>query len=251
MACCSLRYRGEELLARRDGIPLLHPWANRLGAWSYEALGKRVELDGALVRADERTGLPNHGTRPRPWRVVGDGVAELDGASDAFPFAHTMRIEVSAGEDVLRIATTLTAHDEPVPVAFGYHPYLVLPRAARRDWHVELPVRRRLVLSNQLLPTGETEPVEPYAGALGELAFDDGYEELGDAPFALEGGGRRIEVAFEEGYPVAQVFAPLEYDLVCFEPMTALADALRTGGFQVATPGRPYRATFSIAVRDS
>ena len=55
MVCCSLRHEGEELLAQNDGldayartgatmgIPLLHPWANRLDGWAYEALG--VDLD--------------------------------------------------------------------------------------------------------------------------------------------------------------------------------------------------------------
>ncbi len=256
MVCCSLRHRGEELLELRDGleayaatgktmgIPLLHPWANRLAAWEYEALGKHVEIDRALVRVDGVTGLPIHGTKPRAWTVVGDGVAELDGASEAFPFPHTMRMEVAVDEDTLRIATTLIAHDEPVPVCFGFHPYLVM----RRDWHFELPVKRRIVLSDQLLPTGETEPVEPYAGPLGELTFDDGYDELAGGPFALEGGGRRIEVTFDEGFPVAQVFAPPGKDLICFEPMTAPANALSTGGFAIAEPGRPYRAAFSICV---
>src|SRR5215211_7105613 len=52
MVCCSLRHEGDELLAQNDGldayadsgatmgIPLLHPWANRLDGWSYAALGR-------------------------------------------------------------------------------------------------------------------------------------------------------------------------------------------------------------------
>src|SRR5438128_8578746 len=49
MVCCSLCHRGEELLAQRDGVrayaergstmgvPLLHPWANRLAGFTYGA----------------------------------------------------------------------------------------------------------------------------------------------------------------------------------------------------------------------
>ena len=56
MVCHSLRHRGEELLTQRDGVegyvrtgrwmgvPLLHPWANRLDEWGYEALGRSVDL---------------------------------------------------------------------------------------------------------------------------------------------------------------------------------------------------------------
>ena len=107
---------------------------------------------------------------------------------------------------------------------------------------------RRLVLDG-LLPTGETVAAPAYAGPLAELALDDGFEAVADgAVFSVTGGGRRIELRHESGFPCAQVFAPPDKDLVCFEPMTAPADALRTGSFAVAAPGRPYRAAFTIAV---
>ena len=254
MVCHSLRHRGEELLGQRDGleayaktgktmgIPFLHPWANRLGAWTYTALGKTVDLHGTSVRPDAGTGLPMHGTLPRPWRVLAPGVAELDGASEAFPFPHTARLEIELG-DALRIATTIEAHDEPVPVSFGFHPFLLIPGIARRDWHVELPMTRR-----RAFPSGETEPVDPYIGPLADRAYDDGYDERDDRPFVVAGGGRRIEVHFESGFPFAQVFAPPANDLISFEPMTAATDALRAGDFPVAEPGKPFRAVFSIAV---
>ena len=79
MVCRSLRHAGEELLTQRDGVegyaragrtmgvPLLHPWANRLARWDYEALGHRVDLEplrGRVVKADADTGLPMHGALP-------------------------------------------------------------------------------------------------------------------------------------------------------------------------------------------
>jgi galactose mutarotase-like enzyme len=259
MVCHSLRHRGVELLGQRDGlevyaktgktmgIPFLHPWANRLGAWSYEALGRHVDLEGKPLRVDGGTGLPMHGTIPRPWRVLAPGAAELDGASDAFPFAHTVRLQATL-DDVLRITTTIEAHDGPVPVSFGFHPFLLIPGVPRAQWDVELPVTRRLKLTDQQLPSGETEPVEPYSGPLGDRAYDDGYDERTDAPFVVAGGDRRIEVRFEAGFPFAQIYAPPDNDLISFEPMTAPTDALRAGGFPVAEPGKPYRASFSVAV---
>ena len=33
--------------------------------------------------------------------------------------------------------------------------------------------------------------------------------------FAVSGGGRRIEVHFEQGYPAAQIFAPVERGVSC------------------------------------
>jgi galactose mutarotase-like enzyme len=177
-------------------------------------------------------------------------VAVLEhGESPAFPFAHEVRMETAVAGGTLRVSTTVAARDARVPVAFGFHPYLLLPGVAREQFRLELPVRRRLVLDDRKVPSGRTEPVEPFVGPLGSLEFDDGYDELAQPPvFALQGGGRRLELAFEHGFPYAQVFAPPGKDLISFEPMTAPADALRTGAFAVATPEEPYTATFVLSV---
>jgi galactose mutarotase-like enzyme len=267
MVCCSLRHGGEELLGQRRGlaayaetgktmgIPLLHPWANRLGDWSYEACGRRVDLHGldGVVGTDGETGLPSHGTLPRPWQVAEASpdavVAEREPPADAFPFPHRLRYSARVGATRLTIRLELEALDGPVPVCFGFHPYLTLPGVARGDYEVSLPVRRRLLLDDHKLPTGETEAVEPVAGPLGDRVFDDGYDELASPPvFTVSGGGRAIELRFEAGFTRAQVFAPDGQDFICFEPMTARTNALRDGGFPVARPGEPYAAAFSIAV---
>ena len=151
-------------------------------------------------------------------------VAELAWDEEpAFPFPHRMRIEAGLSERALRIATTLDALDGEVPVAFGFHPWFSPPGAARADYAVELPAMRRLELDPRHLPTGA-------------------------AAFAVTAGGRRIRVTFDAGFACAQVFTPPDKDLICFEPMTAPADALRTGAFAVAAPGRPFHAAFTIAV---
>jgi galactose mutarotase-like enzyme len=263
MVCCSLVHEGEELLAQNEGldayartgatmgIPLLHPWANRLDGWSYEVLGRAVDVRAAeAIVAVEEHGLPIHGTLPRAWRVVASGwrlAAELAaGASAAFPFPHKVRLEAELSAATLRIRTTvLPTTTQPVPVAFGFHPYLALPGVPRASWRVELPVRCHLVTDERLIPAGAPERVEPYSGVLGESVYDDGFDHLEQpAVFALEGGGRRIEFAFEQGFPVAQVFAPRDRDVVCFEPMTAPANALVTGAFALA----PHTATFAVSV---
>jgi hypothetical protein len=116
---------------------------------------------------------------------------------------------------------------------------------SRADWHVELPVTEQLELDEQMLPTGDTHPVAIPAGRLGDRTFDDAYTAP-DGPFALEGGGRRIELAFEAGYPYAQVFAPPGDALIAFEPMTAPTDALVSAA---AALHPHYEAAFSISVR--
>jgi galactose mutarotase-like enzyme len=66
MVATSLRHAGEELLdvgAGRNGIvgvPLLHPWANRLSAHEYTLDGRTVQVPRRLLHCEEH-GLPIHG----------------------------------------------------------------------------------------------------------------------------------------------------------------------------------------------
>jgi aldose 1-epimerase len=56
-------------------------------------------------------------------------------------------------------------------------------------------------------------------------------------------------VEFLEGYAYAQVFAPVDQDFICFEPMTAPTNALVSGeGLVVLPPGERYRAAFRVSI---
>lgn len=277
----SLRHRGQELLAQRGGlaayrergstfgIPLLHPWANRLSARSYSASGREVTLDPERcpVRFDAN-GLPIHGVLAASslWRLESSHAsdhraaiaARLDyGAQPqllaAFPFPHELLLEAELAGDTLSLATTLRCTGEvAVPVSFGWHPYLCLPDVPREQWRVELPVRTRALLDERGLPSGREEVAEIAAGPLGDREYDDLFTALAEpARFGLEGGGRRIELDFGEGYPVAQVYAPRHEQFICFEPMTAPTDALLSGaGLRTVQPGAAFRAEFRVRVTD-
>lgn len=195
MVACSLTHDGDELLARRGGppayaergssfgVPLLHPWANRLGAWSYAAGGRTVEIarDSPVVHVDAATGLPMHGLLSASpyWEVLethlDDRTARVSAGLDfaahpallaAFPFPHVLRLDVTVEPARLSVRLVLTPTGQvAVPVAFGFHPYLRLAGSPRATWSVELPVLRRAVLDERGLPTGERQPV-----AAGELS---------------------------------------------------------------------------------
>jgi aldose 1-epimerase len=269
----SLTDSGVELLGQRRGldayvangktmgIPILYPWANRLGANTYTAEDTTVTLTAGEhgVRTDPN-GLPIHGVLAAypNWRVTHESANELTAEVDfgdqellaSFPFPHRLALTVTLFERTLRLRTSVTpSGEEAVPLCFGFHPYLRLPDAPRDRWIIETPPLRHLKLDERGLPTGETTLQPASTEPLGNKAFDDGYDEVAEgAVFAVSGGGRRIEVHFEEGYPAAQVFAPPGEDVVCFEPMTAPTDALRRGGYRTAEPGDWGIAQFSIRV---
>jgi aldose 1-epimerase len=272
----SLTDAGTELLGQRRGlqayveagktmgIPLLYPWANRLGANTYTAEGATVTLTAGEhgVRTDPN-GLPIHGVLAAypGWRVTTESenelTAELDFGADprllaSFPYPHVLTVAVRLAERALTIRTTVAATgDAAVPLCFGYHPYLRLPDVPRGEWIIETPPLRHLRLDDRGLPTGESESLLAMEEPLGDKTFDDAYDQVSDgAVFAVSGGRRRLEVHFDRGYPAAQIFAPpAEHPsqaIVCFEPMTAPTDSLRRGGYRCARLGHPAVAEFSI-----
>jgi galactose mutarotase-like enzyme len=170
----------------------------------------------------------------------------------AFPFAHELELDAWLRESELQITTTLRATGErAVPISFGYHPYFVIPGAPRAEWAVDLPVTSHIVVDDRMIPTGAREPATNVTpGPLGIRTFDDGYADVEPGTtFVLSGAGRRIEVSFDRGYPVAVVYAPANDDVVCFEPMTAPTNALLSGdGLRWVQAGDQFSARFSIKV---
>ncbi|MEB3020428.1 aldose 1-epimerase [[Mycobacterium] crassicus] len=270
----SLTYGTVELLGQRNGlpayvsdhktmgIPLLYPWANRLSGNGYRVNGTEVTLTPGSggVHTDEH-GSPIHGTLAGDpgWRVVersaSELIAELDFASRpellaCFPFPHLLRLAITLVDRTLTVRTTVTATtDAAVPLCFGFHPYLHVPAVPRAQWLIETPTMRARLVDARGLPTGQTQAHPATTGVLGDHVFDDGFDEVAaGAVFAVSGGGRRIEVRFDRGYPAAQIYAPATEDVICFEPMAAPTDALRRGGYRVARRGEPESAQFSIRV---
>ena len=269
----SLRRQGEELLRRLEnlesaaakgstaGIPLLYPWANRLASPRYHAAGRDVTLDlsSPLLHCDQHD-LPIHGVKWAllAWDVVATGpnllAARLDWTRPellaVFPFRHKVEMTATLRPDSLTIETRILA-DDLVPVSFGFHPYLGIPRLPRKQWRLKLPAMRRLVLDDRGIPTGKEEPFDRFDALLGDLNLDAGFIVLDERPtFSLLGGGHRITVEFLKNYRYAQVFAPKDKDFVALEPMTAPTSVLTSGeGLRVVETGKEFQAAFRIGIQ--
>jgi aldose 1-epimerase len=274
MLGASLRHRGEELLGRVDdlkafaatggtcGIPLLYPWANRLGARRYRAAGKEVVLDTAASIGRDDQGLPMHGLR---WPLLAWQVLKADDSSmqarldwrgeerlAIFPFPHHLEMNITLGRETLSFEMTLQADaSSALPVSFGFHPYFRLPGLPRSEWRVLLPAMSRFLQDERKIPTGEEAPVSLLDAKLGDRGFNDGFV-LPDPhmEFLITAKAWRITVEFVEGYPFAQVFAPPDKDFISIEPMTAPTNALVSGrGLRIVEPGGLFRAIFHIHIR--
>ncbi|MEO8740836.1 MAG: aldose 1-epimerase [Casimicrobiaceae bacterium] len=274
MLGASLQHRGAEILRRVDdlatsaaqgltaGIPLMHPWANRLAAPRYALAGHDIalDMDSPLLHRDAN-GLPIHGVRwsMLAWEVTRATAtllaARLDWTHAAllaiFPFPHVLEMVATLDPQGLTLATTLVALDAgPVPVSFGFHPYVGLPGLDRDEWRLELPAMRRLELDPLRIPTGAEQTTPAFNGPLRALEFDGGYAlDHPRVSLAIVGAGRRVSIDLHEGYAYAQVYVPPGKDFVALEPMTAPTNALISGsGLQCITPGARYTATFRIRV---
>jgi aldose 1-epimerase len=242
MVCSSLTCDGEELLGLRDGldayvergktmgIPLLHPWANRLFGWEYgnvTSAGARslrrpegeivIEREAPGVR-DDGAGHPIHGLvhGRAHFAVIACDETSLRARLDfgahpewlrSFPYPHVLEVAVHLRPDGLTHRTTLRNTGViPCPVAFGWHPYLAV---------------------SGLDPVDEPSDLRSFTAG-------------------------RVTIELGDGYDVAHLFVPPARDLVAFEPMTAPIDALRTGtGLRHVAPGAAFSAVFTVGITNA
>ena len=255
--------------------PFLAPWANRLDQDAFYANGKKYLLNGELknFRRDQNKN-PIHGllVYSSAWEVAGLK-ADRNGASVTsrlefwrypdlmaqFPFAHTIEMTYRLREGELEVETVITNHSkEPMPVSIGYHPYFQVADAPRDQWKVHVAAREQVVLSPQLIPTGERKPVtlaDPVS--LEGAQLDDVFTNLvrdasGRAEFWVQGASQKISVIYGPKYQVAVVYAPKGRNFICFEPMAAITNALNLAQaglyqeLQSVAPGGTWRESFFI-----
>ena len=168
-----------------------------------------------------------------------------------FPFRHRLELDATIRPDGLTLELALVAgSDGPVPLSFGFHPYLAFPETPRANWHLELPAMRKLALDARGIPTGEEESFAGFSARLGESSFDDGFALIKEqTSFSVTGSARRLSVDLLEGYSYAQVFAPSDKNYIALEPMTAPASALTTNqGLRTVGPGERFRTAFRIRI---
>jgi aldose 1-epimerase len=261
--------------AMQTGIPVLWPWGNRLDQDAFYANGKKFVLNENLknVRRDSNK-LPMHGllSGSPAWKVVSVTADDRGAAVTSrlefwkhpdlmaqFPFAHNIDLTYRLQDGVLEVETVLqNLSNEPMPVTIGFHPFFQVPDAPREQWKIHLPAREHLLETPQLLPTGEREPMnlaDPQI--LGDLALDDVYTDLVRGPdkrseWWVEAGNQRVTAIFGPKYLSGVVWAPKGRNLIVFEPLAAITNALnlsQTGAYkelQSAPPGSEWRESFWV-----
>ena len=244
------------------GIPILYPWANRLSANDVWRRRRRRHADsGHRRRAHrrERRADPRLLAAYPGWRAeqVSDQklTAELDFGDSrrtarSFPFPHLLTLTVTLADRTLTVKTTVTpTSDKPVPLCFGFHPYLQLPvcRASSgysRPGHAS-PYR---------WTTGASPPEARRLGRGTATAEDRRVRRR------LRRRGRRVGIRACRAATAGsrsrsnrvipqRNFSPRRKDDSSLSSRwPPRRTALRRGSYRPATPGTPDVARFSITV---
>jgi aldose 1-epimerase len=181
-----------------------------------------------------------------------------------YPFALALTTRWSVGPGGLRADHTATnVGTRSAPFGLGTHPYLTVAGALLDDLALQLPVGRRLLVDERLLPTGD-EPVDgtaydfrtgrTLAGTTLDTAFAVTERDPdGLARSTLVGDdGRGLELWQDDTFGWLQAYtgpgpSGRERAAVAVEPMTCPPDAFRSGtDVVVLEPGERWQGSWGI-----
>lgn len=238
-----------------SGIPLLFPFAGRIGRQQFTYRGRDYRL-----ASDDRRGNAIHGfVLDRPWQVTGTAAGRVTARFHAGELAPSILeqwpndfvIEATYQVQGATLASRFVFENPgpgPLPCWFGTHPYFRLPLGPRGEAErclVTVPAAERWELV-EMLPSGRRLMVGDRFDLRSGLPFaqtelDDVYTSV----TAVEGrvtcaitdaaAGRRLLLIFDDLGREVVVYNPPHRQSICLEPYTAVPDAFRLGAEGQAT----------------
>jgi aldose 1-epimerase len=256
-----------------SGIPLLFPFAGRIGGTTFSFQDKQYELE-----AGDGIGNAIHGfVFNRPWRViaqtqdrvVGQFQASVDDDSLLARWPADFRITVTyliAGNTLSSEFHIETPSDKPLPFALGTHPYFRVPVGGQSaaDCVVKIPVGTNWELK-ELVPTGRTAvtpAVEQLAAGmkLADMRLDNVFGALKSENHQIvttihdPHSGRTVTQEFDDQFTACVVFNPPHREAVCIEPYTTIPDPFELRErdidpqLRILAPGEAFRTKIEIRV---
>ncbi len=252
---------GEDEMSPGGRGQLLMPWPNRIRDGAYSFGGRDLQL--ALTEPKRHNA--SHGlVRWAAWSLE-----ELSGASvscvhrihaqTGYPWTLDVHVLYDLSADGLTVTQTASnMSPEPAPYASGAHPYLRLGDGLVDSLELTLPAATRSLVDERRLPVGR-EDVEgtaydfrvarPVRGTVLDSAFTDlTRDDQGVATTVLRDPrtGAGVALWVDEHHRWLQVYSGEASPVrprgsLAVEPMTAQADAFRTGEdlLTLAPAGQP------------
>jgi aldose 1-epimerase len=272
----TLTYDGRDLI---DGFALdeispgcrgqlLMPWPNRIRDGKYTWDGTEQQLPLTEPSRDNAS----HGlVRWVAWTVAARSESSVEltyrlMAQSGYPWTLDLSITYALDDDGLRVTQgAVNRADSPAPYAQGAHPYLTAGPGPIDTWEVLLPAATRSLSDpERLLPVGSedvtgTEADFRSSRTLGAVGFNHAFTDLvrDDAGLATtvlrDPSGTGVEIWVDETQPWLMAYtaddrpAPLHRRSIAVEPMTAQADAFRSGEDLIRLePGASFSSTWGI-----
>jgi aldose 1-epimerase len=267
---------GEDEMSAGGRGQLLAPWTNRIRDGRYVFGGRELQL-GLTEPARHNA---SHGlARWAAWTLEEHSPTSVSlqyrlMAQSGYPWVVDLHVLYDLSADGLTVTQTATNMSaEPAPYASGAHPYLTAGRGPLDSWELSLPAATRSLTDERLLPVSR-EPVAgtPYdfrgGRALGTVELDHAFTDLerdadGVATVTLRGpeSGSGVALWADARHHWFQLYTaddapePLTRRAVAVEPMTAQADAFRSGEDLVTltpagSPGDEFSASWGIRATD-
>lgn len=245
-----------------------YPWVNRVGSGEWNYSGRRAKAGADNVV----TATLNHGlARWRPFTLDTVGphhctVSLVLHPLPDYPFLTKFTVTYELGESGLSVTSRVENLDDvDVPFSLGYHPYFAVTTLSIDGAWLTIPAQSYLVIDSRMLPTGEVLKVEGSEMDFREPRLVDGVvldvtygellrDESGVFTATLrDAKGHEVQVSQDEAYPYFQAFsadtlAPeRRRTSLALEPMTAPADALRSGnGLISLAPGATWSGVWRV-----
>jgi len=247
---------------------ICYPWVNRVGSGEWHFSGRRAKAgaDNVVMRT------LNHGVvRWRPFNI--DLVAPDRCALSLilhpvpeYPFLTRFSVDYALGDDGLTVTSTVTNLDDvDVPFTLGYHPYFAVTTPSIDGSWLHVPASSYVKIDERMLSTGESAPVAQTHVDFREPRLVDGIEL--DVTFTdlvrdengmftatvVDANGHEVRVSQDASFPFFQAFsgdtlAPgRRRTSLALEPMTAPADALRSGQALISlAPGEEWSGVWRV-----
>jgi aldose 1-epimerase len=246
---------------------LLMPWPNRIGDGAYSFGGHDLQLpltEPALHNA-------SHGlVRWVAWSLEEHTPSSVSltyrlMAQTGYPWTLDLHVVYDLSADGLTVTQSATnLAGSPAPYASGAHPYLSVGPGPVDGWELTLPAATRSLVDDRLLPVGREDVTGTtydfrIARPVKDVGFNDAFTDLardasGVATAVVRdpASGHAVALWVDEAHRWLQVFSADDVPVtarrsLAIEPMTAQADAFRTGeDLVVLEPGEDFSASWGI-----
>jgi aldose 1-epimerase len=250
---------------------LLAPWPNRIRDGQYSVGGRELQLP---LSEPSRHNASHGLVRWAAWSLEEHTARSVTlryrlMAQSGYPWTLDLHVVYDVSADGLTVTQSVTNPADgstgPAPYAHGAHPYLTVGAGPCDGWELTLPAATRTVSDpERKLPTG-SEPVDgtefdfrvarPLRGTVIDHAFTDlTRDESGRATVELRdpATGHAVALWQDAAHPWLMVYTAddltgAQRRAVAVEPMTAQADAFRSGEDVIhLAPGDDFSASWGI-----